>query len=72
MISNLLKEKANREIKNKYGSKKVRIKDNLSKKNISFYYDINTGKKYICLNILSEVGEGKTVGIAYDTIKYEI
>ena len=69
---NLLKEKANKEIKNKYGSKKVRIKDNLSKEDISFYYDINTGKKYICLNILSEVGEGKTVGIAYDTIKYEI
>ena len=69
---NLLKEKANKEIKNKYGNKKVRIKDNSFKDDISFYYDINTGKKYICLNILSEVGEGKTVGIAYDTIKYEI
>ena len=38
----------------------------------NFYYDINTGKKYICINILSEVGEGEMLGKAYDIVKYEL
>ena len=67
-----LKEKANEEIKKKYITKDLKIKENVSNDDISFYYDINTDKKYICINILSEVGEGEMLGKAYDIVKYEL
>lgn len=39
---------------------------------IRYFYDIETGKKYILMSVRSENHKDGSVGYAYDTVKYEL
>lgn len=64
-----IKDKAINQIKDKYSSD-INIKNEIS--NVKYYYDIKNNKKYILLSVRSENHKDGSVGIAYDTVKYEI
>ncbi len=65
-----LKNKAIDEVKNTYLNTDTIVEDEVS--DVTYYFDIETGKKYVMISVRSENHKDGSVGYAYDTVKYEL
>lgn len=57
-------------IKSMYANTNILVDEEIN--DVKYFYDIETGKKYIMLSIKSENHKDGSVGYAYYTEKYEI
>lgn len=65
-----LEKKAVKEVNNTSKNENIIVENKVS--DTRYFYDIETGKKYVYMSVRTENHKDGSVGYAYDTVKYEL